>query len=821
MRKWIIAGAIVAVTIIVVTAALLNINSLIARNKDYLLSQAEHALGRKIRVGEVEATLWSGLGVRLKDFSMADDPGYTAEDFVRARDLQVNVKLWPLLRKEVKVKSVVLHEPVIRVIRNNDGTFNFSTIGGQGKEKQSTAEKERKERARKADEGAAFLVSLVNISGGEIRYIDKKDGTDLQFSKVDLTVQDFDFNEPFTVKLAVAVYADKQNVNLTGRVGPLRSEGDWTAIPVQGELDIDSLDLTRLKAAAPKLRAALSKDFDLSGVFRARDIRFKGTIKDLTVMGEIEGSQGAVRYGKSFHKPAGVPLAVSTDARYAGNKVTLRKGFLKLHTLELASAGEITLGDSNVFNLSIDSKPASLEGWDKLVPAIERYQLRGTMALQATVRGRAGNGSTPDVQGTLTLKNASAMPPEFPKPIENLDTRIRFSGERANIDDMTLSLGKSRIQVAAAIEKFAPLTFSYKLSTPELWPADYKLSLPEERKADIIRNLRSEGQFTAAGNNMVYRGKITSGDGTLFNVAYKDLDASLSLADKVAKIQSLRVQALDGAVQLEGEYSFREPTPRFAVNSKLRGIDIKELYTALDAKAERDIRGKLNAEMRLSGAGNKWEEIKPNLLGQGDAEVIDGAIQNFNIADSALTGMTGIPGLTNSFSPGLRKKYPETFTAKDTEFKELKGVLDVANGRINVKNLRMSAAEFVVVGSGWADFNRRVDFRATLSFSQPLSADLSRSARELKYVLNQQGQLEIPFSLTGRMPNVKPKPDANYLGEMVQRGFVRRGADELQNFLGRKERREEGESALEDGNRKRRGSTEDRIRRTLENFFGR
>jgi hypothetical protein len=258
------------------------------------------------------------------------------------------------------------------------------------------------------------------------------------------------------------------------------------------------------------------------------------------------------------------------------------------------------------------------------------------------------------------------------------------------------------------------------------------------------------------------------------------------------------------------------------MKTKVDGIDVKELYTALDAKAERDIQGRLNADMKLSGGGKSWEQIKPSLRGQGQAEVVQGVIYNFNIAESALTGITGIPGLTNALSPSLRKKYPETFTAKDTEFKELKALLDVADGRINVKDLRMSAAEFVVRGDGWADFNRKVDFRSTLSFSQRLSADLGQSAREIKYLLNPQGQLEIPFSLKGTLPNVKPKPDANYLGQLVQRGFMRKGAEELQNrFLGGKDRSEEKESTADDGSRKKRDSTEDRIRRGLENLFRR
>jgi uncharacterized protein involved in outer membrane biogenesis len=827
MRKWIlVGGAIMAATIIVAAGVVLNINSLIARNKDYLIDQAEQALGRKLRVGEVEATVLSGLGVRLTEFAMSEDPDYGAEDFVRARDLQVNLKLWPLLRKEVEVKRLILHDPVIHVIRNQSGEFNFSTIGKKpvakprGQEEKKPGAKERP--GAKQEAPPVFLASLIDIAGGDLRYIDRADGTDLQLRQVDLKIEDLEFNRPFNVKLAAAVYADQQNFKLTGMIGPLRSDGDWTQIPLAGELNIDSLDLTRIKKAAPKLRNALSKEFDLSGIFRAKSLRFKGTLKDLALNGDLDGTQGEIRYGKAFYKPVGVALTLTTDARYAGKRIAIRQSALKLHTLELTSAGEIEFGGAPTLNLSIEAKPASIDGWGKLMPAVERYHLKGNMEGQATVRGAVGKGAAPQVQGTLILKSASAQPPDFPKPIERLDTVIKFTGQRADIRDMTLTLGRSRIQLAAAIEKFSPLTFTYTMSTAELWPADYtSAALSEERKADVVRNLRSEGRLTAAGANLAYQGKLSSADGTFHNVGYKNLEATLALADKVAHIETLRVDALSGQIQARGEYAFKTPTPSFSVASKMQGIDVKELYTALDAKAERDIHGRLNADMKLSGSGKSWEEIKPGLRGQGDAEIVQGVIYNFNIAESAMSGVTGIPGLTNSLSPSLRKKYPETFTAKDTEFKELKTMFDVADGRINLKNMRMSAAEFVVVGNGWTDFNRRVESRATLTFSQRLSADLAQSTREIKYLLNKQGQLELPFSVSGQMPNVKARPDANYLGDLVQRNFMRRGAEDLQNrYLGGSERSEEKESAT-DANTKKKRSTEDRIRRGLENLFRR
>jgi hypothetical protein len=365
------------------------------------------------------------------------------------------------------------------------------------------------------------------------------------------------------------------------------------------------------------------------------------------------------------------------------------------------------------------------------------------------------------------------------------------------------------------------LTLTYKMSTPELWPADYATALSEERKSDVVRNLRSEGRLTTGGAHVAYNGKLFSAEGTFHNVAYKGMEATIALADKVAQIESLRLNALSGQIQAQGEYAFKNPTPSFSVISKIQGIDVKELYTALDAKAERDIQGRLNADMKLSGSGKSWEEIKPGLRGQGEAEIAQGVIYNFNIAESAMTGITGIPGLTNSLSPSLRKKYPETFSAKDTEFKELKSQFEIADGRIQMKNIRMSAAEFVVIGNGWADFNRRVDSRATVTFSQRLSADLAQSTRELKYLLNNQGQLEMPFSVSGRMPNVKVKPDGNFLGHVIQRNFMRGGGEDLQNrYLGKQDRPDENGSTSEDSGKKRR-STEDRIRRGLENLFRR
>jgi len=131
MRKSIIAGVVALLILIVVAGVtLVSLNGLIARNKEYILNQVKEAVGRDVTVADIGVSLWGGIGARLEQFSMADDPAFGKEPFVRAGDLQVNMKLLPLFRKELQVSKVILHRPVINIIKDQQGQFNFSTMGG-------------------------------------------------------------------------------------------------------------------------------------------------------------------------------------------------------------------------------------------------------------------------------------------------------------------------------------------------------------------------------------------------------------------------------------------------------------------------------------------------------------------------------------------------------------------------------------------------------------------------------------------------------------------------------------------------------------------
>jgi uncharacterized protein involved in outer membrane biogenesis len=817
MRRWVfIGGGILLIVSIAIVVAVFNINSYIRRNREYLVQQAEKAVGRQIQVENIEVNIWNGIGIRFENFELADDPAFSSEWFVRAKDLQANVKLLPLLRRDVQVKKLILNEPAINLIRNRHGVYNFSTIGPTEENKKGQAEVSRDKAARQR---AAFLVSLVEISRGVVRYRDLGAGTDLPIQQLDLRVQDLDFKRPFPIKLAAAIFAPKQNVNLKMLIGPFSAQSDYSKVALDGEVDIGPLDLNQLKKAVPKMVSALPKDLEIGGIFKVADLKLKGTLHDLALNGSIEGTQGTVNYGKSFQKPAGIPLAVEGVAHYSNDKLAIRQATLKLHTLTLQAKGDMVPGNPPVVNLSLAAEPTSLQGWEKLIPAVADNRIKGKIDLRATVHGPVGSGTSPQIQGNLALQDAGVNVPGMPKPIENLNAVVNFSGQRAELKETNFNLGVSPIRLAAVIDKFSPLTVSYNLKSSELALADIQASLQEERRSDVLRNVSSDGQITAIKGQTTVAGRIVSTDGRLYGTDYKNLDADLSYANRTAVIRNFRANALNGSLRLSGEYGF--DVPKFSVGSEFKGIDLVQLYQYFNQE-QRDIRGNLNGNIKLSGAGDKWQEIKPHLRGDGQMEVLQGTLLNFNIADAVLSGATGIPGLPNLINPAVRQKYPETFNAKDTVFKDLQSQITVADSRLNFKNLRIAAAEFKLEGDGWADFDRRVDIRGMIRFSPELSSDIAKAVRQVRLLFNKNNELEIPFILAGQLPNVRPRPDTSYLTKLLQRGLVQRGSEELQQQLfGTRDRNAPDDRQQDERRQQRQTSPEDLIRKGLEGLFGR
>ena len=74
-----------------------------------------------------------------------------------------------------------------------------------------------------------------------------------------------------------------------------------------------------------------------------------------------------------------------------------------------------------------------------------------------------------------------------------------------------------------------------------------------------------------------------------------------------------------------------------------------------------------------------------------------------------------------------------------------------------------------------------LDSRGVLVLSDRLSADIVKDVQLAAFLKNKAGRLEIPFSISGKLPNVMVKAVLD--GKKIQKSVIKPEVDKLKNKL--------------------------------------
>lgn len=169
MKKIAIAFAVIVVLLALgIFLALRNLDTLLDSHRDTIADQVGSSLGRSVEIGGLDASLGWGVGVRINELRISDDPAYSKHPFLEMGEGFVRVKLMPALSGRVEVAKVIFKEPSIRVIQGKRG-MNIDSIGASDEADESAAEAEPTEAASPL----AIAVSSLEIVNAKILYSDR------------------------------------------------------------------------------------------------------------------------------------------------------------------------------------------------------------------------------------------------------------------------------------------------------------------------------------------------------------------------------------------------------------------------------------------------------------------------------------------------------------------------------------------------------------------------------------------------------------------------------------------------------------------------
>jgi uncharacterized protein involved in outer membrane biogenesis len=339
-RKTIIVVAVIVAAAIILVALLLSVIANPDRYRPEVISYLEGKTGKQIEVGHLGVN-WIPPSIRLDNFGCRNPKPFPPGYFLKAARVDASIDATALLHGQIVIKSVVLHDPIINVISDPDGLWNFENPPSKTSQKQPPI-------------AALGVISRVEITGGQLFASSLIDPSD----------------RPGPVVLeAHNVAATLEHVDLDGFMSAA------STVVAQGSL----------KATLLRFGSVEAQDMDSKLRLQARHVVF-ADIKAEAYDGSAVGDLSFDLSGKNTTFNANTKLSGMSVARLlltafpnAGGKMTgTMEGELKLageieHTLRplagIHGTGRVTVRNGEVPGLELNANLMKLAHFNDLGPA--------------------------------------------------------------------------------------------------------------------------------------------------------------------------------------------------------------------------------------------------------------------------------------------------------------------------------------------------------------------------------------------------------------------------------------------------------------------
>jgi uncharacterized protein involved in outer membrane biogenesis len=471
-RAAIVVGAVLAVAIVAVLIlwATFDVN----KYRTPIQTQLQSWIGRPVTLGAMRLELFP-LTFQVNDVAIADDPAFAdPKPFVQAGEIDVSVKALPLLRGAVEATSLTLRRPVVELIKNQQGVWNFSSLGARPQ----PGSPQPGQTTQPQPGGGSVSLGLLSIQDGQLALTDRQAGQPRAvYSHIDVTLKDFSPDKPFSVQLAVRMPGQgNQEARLEGAGGPI-PEGNLAATPFHGTLDLNAVGLAGLRQFLNTSALA-----DTDGVITGKTI--------VDVSSGALSADGQISVEKARVK--GLEIGYPITARYNltddldADLLTVREGVIKLGASPLSLNGTIDLKRTPPeLNLNVKADGVSLAEAARLASA---YGV--VFAPSTTVNGQVsaslqahGSADKPALNGRLSARDVRITGKDIAQPVEIKSVDFAISPTDIRSDNFNITSGGTTVTSFVALHQYAT----------ESPTVDAELKAPHAQAPAILAMARAYG----------------------------------------------------------------------------------------------------------------------------------------------------------------------------------------------------------------------------------------------------------------------------------------------------------------------------------------
>jgi len=431
-------GAIILVLIVgvVVFVATFDVNQYRGR----IQAELERRLDRKVSLGDMNLGLFPPR-FRVRNLSIADDPKLNAaRPFVEAQELDVAIRLLPLLHKSVEISSVSLQLPRVELVKDLQGTWNFSTVAARQKSAPSQGKQQ-------------FSLGELAVQDGQVSITDQQARKPRTvYDHINLTLTAFAPDTPFSVDASVRFPGQgSEEIRLQGKGGPVH-QPDPATTPFHGTLDLKGVSIAGFQKFL-QTPALTNTDGVLSGHSNIASESGK-----LSVTGQMTADNlrvGGLEVGYPITADYGVNDDLATDM------LTISKGTVKLGQTPLDATGTVNMKSSPAqLDLKLRANNVSITEIARLAAASGMAlppgtTVNGTASADLQARGPADKLA---LSGTVTGREIQASGKDIPQPVQVKAVNLALTPDEIRSDNFPVASGGTTVNTQFSLRSYASKT---------------------------------------------------------------------------------------------------------------------------------------------------------------------------------------------------------------------------------------------------------------------------------------------------------------------------------------------------------------------------
>jgi hypothetical protein len=731
LRKFSLWLAIVVVALFLIAIALIKLfvspDSIAAS----ITPRLESAFEQPVEIGKTELTIFSGFGIRIHDIKIQNPPPFTKIPMASVAAIDIKLKLLPLLVGSLQLKEINIFGSELYLVKDSSGNSNLAALS--------------LERLRKAasDEESELICRRITLQNGRLLYRNDSTGSRLVLGNFDAN---FEIGRGAHPKIECQLRVDSLffwsgygNYLISPSAGELSMLGNYSW--ESDSLVIDRCDW-RLDKISGRLDGAIAKPTgepyfnmhiisehtDLVDCYDSRIIASIPVLRDMQLGGDLRidiALRGGV-YDSSTTTVRGRITATDAAAKFPDDDVTLKAKLVECDFNEQSLSiftQEATIGVAPaLLRVAVDDYRAptisgelQLSGdagtLGRLLGFDRNKQLSGNVNVSLSGFVKSADREQARMFGSVSLSGLSYRDPNESLAIDTLNLDLNLTGNDADLSRFELSVGGYRVQLNGKMTDLAPYLASQR--NPSKRPRfDFICSADSFALGLLAQGYRGSGDTTTILRMLDYfsdfdsHGSLQIGGGFVAGIAFNDLQASISVVNRIVSCDSLTCDLFGRTADIDVVVDLNDLlVPEFDLDYVGNDIEANDFLTGLTRFGDH-LYGRMDIQASFRGRGLLPDQILSSLAVNGKAKLDDGKIVNLIAAD-VLVSRFGIAALD------------------DGEFDDLQTDFSVEKRSLQFNPLTFKSGKPVYLIEGAVDFDGNFDCRVTRTLSKDEARTLS------------------------------------------------------------------------------------------------